>query len=310
MAQQRRPRRVILGAVAAWALWLSATARAETIRDDAFRFTFDVPAGFVRQPTPATSLYAFAKFDPADGSLIGIVNVQRMHGTIGRGHTPLPTTGPVSDGRVVTRRWQGYDLDVVEATVTAQGLTLDIRTIQFPIEGEAIEVTAGVVPSHGAEADRLAADVLGGFSGPTNWAHVPAAAGPRDDVLDAGLLITGVLWGLPAGLLLRQWWRRADRAAAGDRVASSARARGRAAIQIGLAVGGAVFLLVIGGFFWALASGRLPVTGMDVGRRSRLTTAGSAQLSGWVVLLTIGVARGAFRIRFGPAETTGDGLAR
>ena len=258
----------------------------QTIRDERFHFTLRLPDGYVAVPPQPNVLYGFAKPDPDGGMPLGILNVQRMNGTIGRDRPILPP-GQLPGARLVPASWKGEPVWVYAMTNTIAGTPYTLRGVQLPVRGEAIQIFYAVPTSLAGHIDQELDGLLAGFDAPLGWTTPagggPAAAADVNGWADYRVVIAGGLWAALAFGAVRGAGN-ARRAFRAGLVAAAC-----AAVLIGLAL--AV----------ALTSGRFPpLTGASAPRRVRLLVVSTAQLSGWAGLLVAGVRR--ITLRFGPGR--------
>lgn len=189
---------------------LTASAAARTITDTTFHFTVRVPEGYIDVPSVGDGLHSFATSDPADGLPDGTVVIQRLHGTIGREHMSLKSTG-LADAHFLPGKWKTYDIDVVAAHIRQGDIRLSLVGAQIPLKHEAIQVMVLVPAAREAEAPGILQTFLAGLEGESSWdsaAAAPLTEAERGKLVGSGLgTMVGIVGALGIlGVLVYVWY--------------------------------------------------------------------------------------------------------
>lgn len=265
-------------------------ARAETVvTNDKPKFTLTVPDGYVQMPAQGDAIYQFAsaKTD-ADDVPEAAVLVERLGGTIDARPMKLPPDAPPGS-RWTTARWGAFDLQCLSTVIVKQGHSMTARVVQIPLEGEAIQITAGVPGNNGAAADAVLATFLTRLHGPSAWAD-PMTTGDRAQFIAVGGGGIFLVLGVYVILFLRS--RRRRRSAASHPALAARRQSQdlhRQAMWYGIGIGISLGLVI-----WCSATlyiGLGPAILVDPFERARLLTIGCAKLSCFLALIAYGIMR-------------------
>ena len=153
----------------------------EVITDKTFGFKFEAPAGFSVAPTEANnpdSIHVLVDNTTNDGDLPNLILIERLRGTI----TPNNRISQREFDQVSQNQLRGIDIEL--ESVTWNGTTLDSfrRTerqqfgrvtgfsVQFPLEGEAIQLTVTGASHRESQLRRLFKESVKSFTA-TNGLH-------------------------------------------------------------------------------------------------------------------------------------------
>ena len=285
-------------------------AEGATVQSAAFHFTFDVPTGFTQAPSTGDMLFNFVSDEAdANGLPVAVVSIQRLHGTIGLEPMTVVPPGSPPGSRLTTRDWQGVPVTCLETNVAANGVQMAARGAQLPLAGEAVQIIVVVPAALAATADPLLIRALAGFHGTVAAAPTYGGGAASSQTIVQRHTLAAV-WAAVVWVIVLVVTGAIDvnkstrpRSVGPATVATSGEVRRRRSRAIALVAGGLSFAVVLVGGFALIARGRGAPMNENAAERGFLLTVGGLTMSGWVALLTYGVARAGYRLRHGPAAT-------
>jgi hypothetical protein len=182
---------------------VTGPAAAKEWTHPALQFRFSVPDAFQPFPVEGDDLFKLAR--PIDGGAMLVVDVQRMHGVLGREPLDLKE-GTFPQGAMVTRQpvpWNGFTLESLRVQLPQGATTLVLYEVQVPLTPEAIQVTVGGPREMETEARSTFQAMLGTVQGKTNW----LTDAERSQRMGAGAVrLAGLLVGALVGLWVLFRW--------------------------------------------------------------------------------------------------------
>jgi hypothetical protein len=179
---------------------ISATARAEVIRDDKLNFTLTLPDGFKDFPEGKEQqglAYSFIQGTPGTQDFT-IVGIKPMGGIIGREALEKKDL-PHFDGVTFDLRrekWKSFDIDVMVGTARQEDLGVFVAVAQVPLKKEAIQLTVAGPEAHKPQVLAMLRTLLASLDGPSNWltdAERSMRLGKVAGGLVGGLAVAGVV---------------------------------------------------------------------------------------------------------------------
>jgi len=186
---------------------ISATARAEVIRDDKLNFTLTLPEGFKDFPEAKEAqglAYSFIQGTPGTQDFT-IVGVKPMGGIIGREALQKKDL-PHFDGVTFDLRrekWKSFDIDVMVGTARQEDLGVFVTVAQVPLKKEAIQVTVAGPEARKTQVLAMLRTLLASLDGPSNWLS-DAERSMRLGKIAGGLLGALAIAGVTIWLSLRK----------------------------------------------------------------------------------------------------------
>ena len=186
---------------------ISATARAEVIRDDKLNFTLTLPEGFKDFPEAKEAqglAYSFIQGTPGTQDFT-IVGVKPMGGIIGREALQKKDL-PHFDGVTFDLRrekWKTFDIDVMVGTARQEDLGVFVTVAQVPLKKEAIQVTVAGPEARKTQVLAVLRTLLASLDGPSNWL-TDAERSMRLGKIAGGLLGALAIAGVTIWLSLRK----------------------------------------------------------------------------------------------------------
>jgi len=186
---------------------ISATARAEVIRDDKLNFTLTLPEGFKDFPEAKEAqglAYSFIQGTPGTQDFT-IVGVKPMGGIIGREALQKKDL-PHFDGVTFDLRrekWKSFDIDVMVGTARQEDLGVFVTVAQVPLKKEAIQVTVAGPEARKTQVLAMLRTLLASLDGPSNWL-TDAERSMRLGKIAGGLLGALAIAGVTIWLSLRK----------------------------------------------------------------------------------------------------------
>jgi hypothetical protein len=195
-------RRVLL-VVAVMIVALVRPAAGQNLIDTKIGFSLTIPAGFERLTdlsggTPNV-MYAFRSTGEP-----GAINIERMGGVLGRDRlNPEQMRALAPAGlkfRLITARWNGFEIDGMESTISQNGVTMLVVAAQVPLKPEAIQVVVGGDLGEPARVRAVLDQVLSSLKGQTNWLGSVAPASLANSTNYGNVLLGAAIGGLLLGL--------------------------------------------------------------------------------------------------------------
>jgi len=186
---------------------ISATARAEVIRDDKLNFTLTLPEGFKDFPEAKEAqglAYSFIQGTPGTQDFT-IVGVKPMGGIIGREALQKKDL-PHFDGVTFDLRrekWKSFDIDVMVGTARQEDLGVFVTVAQVPLKKEAIQLTVAGPEARKTQVLAMLRTLLASLDGPSNWLS-DAERSMRLGKIAGGLLGALAIAGVTIWLSLRK----------------------------------------------------------------------------------------------------------
>ena len=186
---------------------ISATARAEVIRDDKLNFTLTLPEGFKDFPEAKEAqglAYSFIQGTPGTQDFT-IVGVKPMGGIIGREALQKKDL-PHFDGVTFDLRrekWKTFDIDVMVGTARQEDLGVFVTVAQVPLKKEAIQLTVAGPEARKTQVLAMLRTLLASLDGPSNWLS-DAERSMRLGKIAGGLLGALAIAGVTIWLSLRK----------------------------------------------------------------------------------------------------------
>lgn len=152
---------------------VSATARAEVIRDDKLNFTLTLPEGFKDFPEGREQqalTYSFIQGTPGTEDFT-IIGIKPMGGIIGREALEKKDL-PHFDGVTFDLRrekWKSFDIDVMVGTARQEELGVFVTVAQVPLKKEAIQLTVAGPEKRKTQVLAMLRTLLASLDGPSNW---------------------------------------------------------------------------------------------------------------------------------------------
>ena len=186
---------------------ISATARAEVIRDDKLNFTLTLPEGFRDFPEGKEQqalTYSFIQGTPGTQDFT-IVGIKPMGGIIGREALEKKDLPHFEGVKFDLRRekWKSFDIDVMVGTARQEDLAVFVAVAQVPLKKEAIQIMTAGPEAHKADVLAMLRTLLASLDGPSNWL-TDAERSMRLGKVAGGLLGALAIAGLVVWMTLRK----------------------------------------------------------------------------------------------------------
>lgn len=148
-------------------------AFAETIEDEALKFSLTLPDGFVARPdlqgVAPNVAHAFEFGDAAEDGTPILLFVEKLGGVIGRERINPENMPAGFAGRHFVTTWQGFELDAFAVPESLEGMDVITYNVQIPLRGQAIQLKLFGPQSREERLQQLQRQLLDNLQGETNW---------------------------------------------------------------------------------------------------------------------------------------------
>jgi hypothetical protein len=155
-----------------------------TIFDSKYGFRLELPAGFVKNPSPAPAamvVHSYIRYADDGSPNIG-VNIDRLKGILAprKGKPSVEELKEFKRGmqksapyavlvRVEQEQWKSHTLDVFLVDMPYQGEMMSLWSVQVPLAGEAIQIHVGGLKEAEDQYRKVLTHILKSLQGNSNW---------------------------------------------------------------------------------------------------------------------------------------------
>jgi hypothetical protein len=156
--------------VAIFLLSMVSHSAAEEIINEEFGFRFVVPAGFAKapiSPQEKNTLHKYTKSEGAEAAIVMVMQIQRLHGVIDPAQSMAGSVPALFNGVAPIVQpfvWRGSKLETLRLSQPLpDGRKFIVDSIQFPLNGEAVQLQLGGLEEQEREVRSLFEDAASKF---------------------------------------------------------------------------------------------------------------------------------------------------